>query len=159
VAEDATAAGKVSGGPPNVLASRSRRVDSFGTLTTGGHRDQENELQGTRLSIEDRLFEWVDANPPPSDPSFFGRRAAKLFLTVLITALLGALPYGALEGGLLWWKRAGEEEGHQQGLNNRLIEVEKAAREGKTGEGTRPLFGIPEPDRPTDGAENTALHP
>jgi hypothetical protein len=134
-------------------------VGKLGLALWGTNGGRRTGCKGLAINIEDRLYEWVDANPPPPDRSFSGGRAAKLFLTLLITALLGALPYAFLDGGLSWWKRASEEERRQEELRNSLIEVERAAREGKTGEATRRLFGIQEPERPTGEAEGPARHP
>jgi hypothetical protein len=95
--------------------------------------------------IEDKLYEWVDGNPPSPDRRFSGHRAAKLLVAIVATSVLGGLPLALWEVGLRTAERGREEQQNQEQLRRQTIELEKAVRQGKAGEATRRLFGIKTP--------------
>lgn len=99
----------------------------------------------------ERLFAWVDSNPPSGDQRFSARRATKLFLAIIISSILGGLPLALFQLGLLSFKHAQEEDRRQEQFQKGLGELEKAAQEGNAGEATRRLFGVdaPHPNEPT----------
>jgi membrane protein implicated in regulation of membrane protease activity len=90
----------------------------------------------------DRLYEWVDANPPSPERSFYGRRAAKLFLAILASSVLAAFPLTLWQAVLARVEHQQQEERQQEQLRQQMIDLEKAAQHGDTGEATRRLFGI-----------------
>jgi hypothetical protein len=89
-----------------------------------------------------RFFDWIDAGSPARDrASFRPRRAARLFLAILGTSVLAALPLGLLKIGIVSAKQ-GQRDRRMQQRHERVSDMEKAAREGKAGEATRRLLGI-----------------
>lgn len=102
----------------------------------------------------ERLDDWVDANPPTPDRSFSGRRTGKLFVAVLLGAILGAIPLALLDLGLQWAEHAQRNQQKEEQLREQWLGLEKAAREGKTNKATRRLFGLDDlPPAPQGQAE------
>lgn len=95
----------------------------------------------------DRLFEWVDANPPSPARRFSGRRTAKLLIAVLASSILGSIPLALWEYSLGTAEHEREEQQKQEQQRQRMIELEKAVQQGEAGEATRHLFGIETPPR------------
>jgi hypothetical protein len=84
------------------------------------------------------------------------QRAAKLFVAVLVTSVVG-IPRALWELGLRTAESGSQERQKQEQLRRQLIDLEKAARRGETGEATRRLFGASTPPTarprpPKDGA-------
>ena len=99
---------------------------------------------------------WGDSDPPTTDDRFSPRRTAKLFLVVIWSMILGTLPFALYEFGILSYQDAQEEKARQEQLDKGMREMEKAAREGRTGEAGRRLFGIDEPQTPPASPDKNA---
>lgn len=99
----------------------------------------------------DKLYDWVDADQLPPKPGFSARRTSRLFVAVLLSYMIGAIPSAALTIGIVVIKHQREEQIKQAKLRQAWGEAEKAVREGTAGEATRRLFGITEPPQPKLG--------
>jgi hypothetical protein len=94
----------------------------------------------------DALYEWVDRNPPVPDRTFSFRRAAKLFVVVLICGIIAGLPPAFIQLAVHFAKQAEREQERQERLNEIIKRMEQDAQEGKeVGEAFRRLVGIEEP--------------
>jgi hypothetical protein len=103
--------------------------------------------------MEEPLYQWVDANPPSTPKRFSVRRTAKLFIAIMVLSILGSLPLGLWQYGVHLYREHRAEQQRQERLDQEMRNLEKAARDGKTGEATRRLFGISEPQ------QSAAPHP
>ncbi len=90
----------------------------------------------------DRLYEWVDANPPSPNRRFSMRRVAKLFVAIVASSILGALPLAVWNVCVQSSKHERNEREQQEQLRRQMSDLEEAAKRGETGEATRRLFGI-----------------
>ncbi len=100
-----------------------------------------------------RLYDWVDADPQPSEQGFSPRRVSKLFIAIIFSSIIGGLPILMLQVSLLWIENAKKEAERQEQLQKAASEMAKAVREGTAGEATRRLFGI-EDARPRKDEKN-----
>jgi hypothetical protein len=45
-------------------------------------------------TVEERLYQWVDANSPATPKRFSVRRTAKLFIAIMSLSIISSLPIG-----------------------------------------------------------------
>ena len=94
------------------------------------------------MTIQDRLFDWVDEASDRNDRRFNPQRVTRLFCAYMFASILQSLPIALL--GLLFfsWNKQAERNAEEHRLRDSWQATEKAAHEGKTGEAFRALFGV-----------------
>lgn len=86
------------------------------------------------------LYSWVDADASEAPKKFSVRRTFRLFLAVMGSALVAAIPLTILRFTIWTVDESRKEERRQEQLQSEINEVRKAVREGKAGEASNRLF-------------------
>ena len=93
----------------------------------------------------DPLFDWVDKDPPLPTTTFSSRRTAKLLIAIMLSGILAGIPVALLNLGILKFTNDQAERQKQEQLQKGWQDLEKAAREGKTGVAFKRLVGAEPP--------------
>jgi hypothetical protein len=93
--------------------------------------------------MKTRLIQWVDSTDVAPDETFSPRRVAKLFVAIMATKLIGAVPLLLLYVALLSYQRHEAAEARRQAIEESARRTQQAIANGEdVGEATLLLYGV-----------------
>jgi hypothetical protein len=89
------------------------------------------------MSIDDKIYAWVDKDPPPEGTVFSGRRVTKLLLALFILNGLGVLPIIILQS---IFPSAPIQKPVEAGLT--MEDLDEADQQGQLGSGFKRILDM-----------------